>query len=66
MKFSDFQVVGPIGRGGFGEILLCKAKKNVAEIVKNEFVAIKIVSKKNKELIFAEVNVSYTNIFLVD
>lgn len=57
MKFEDFQVVGPIGRGGFGEVLLCRSKKKVNEIDENELVAIQVISKEKKNSVLAEINV---------
>jgi hypothetical protein len=32
MKFKDFQVVGTIGKGGYGDVLLCKSKENFEDL----------------------------------
>lgn len=58
MKFTDFQVVGEIGTGGFGKVLLCKAKKNIAEVEKDQLIATKVILKTKKTSIQAEINVS--------
>lgn len=58
MRFRDFQVGRPIGQGGFGEVLRCKSKKNSIEVDQNELEAVKLIPKRKKSSIQAEVHVS--------
>lgn len=57
MKLNDFQVIRPLGRGSYGEVLLAKANKKVGQIESNECVAIKIISKKMSKSAISEIEV---------
>lgn len=57
MNISDFHIFGPLGKGGFGSVMLAKSKKSSEKIQKNELVAIKIIPKKYQSSIYKELSV---------
>lgn len=59
MKLSDFQIIGPLGRGSYGEVMLAKSKKKFDEVVQNELVAVKMISKRFDKSIITEIDVSH-------
>lgn len=61
MKLSDFQIIGPLGRGSYGEVILAKSKKKVDEVDQNELVAVKVISKIFHKSIITEINVMKFN-----
>lgn len=61
MKFKDFQVLGTIGKGGYGDVqlcILCKSKKNFEDLQINQLVAMKVVLKKCYSSVKTEVDVN--------
>lgn len=59
MHPKNFDPITRIGRGGYGEVILARAKVPLNDIKANELVAIKIISKSLEKSIVAETDVSF-------
>lgn len=66
MKLSDFQILGSLGRGSYGDVVSARSKKNQNELVKNQVVAMKVISRRMSKSIRAEIDVSLEVIFRID
>jgi len=50
MNINNFQIVGKLGRGGYGTVILAKANNKISMIEKEQIIMINVISKKFKNL----------------